>query len=111
VVAVLVLGAAAFAANPALNVRAYSVAGGSSTLVGASTTSGFNVGNTAGPWVGGVALNAGLGYPSVAWVSVVLGALALAAVTFALRLQRSDDARAASLPRPEVAPVTQPAAR
>ena len=80
VVAVLVLGAAAFAANPALNVRAYSVAGGSSTLVGASTTSGFNVGNTAGPWVGGVAINAGLGFPSVAWVSVGLGGLALAAL-------------------------------
>lgn len=112
VTAVLVLGAAAFAANPALNVRAYSVAGGSSTLVGASTTSGFNVGNTTGPWVGGVAINAGLGFPSVAWVSVGLGGLALAALTFALRLQRSDDARTPR--RPALSPdepVAQPAAQ
>ncbi|MEU4671464.1 Cmx/CmrA family chloramphenicol efflux MFS transporter [Amycolatopsis sp. NPDC023774] len=109
VVAVLVLGAAAFAANPALNVRAYSVAGGSSTLVGASTTSGFNVGNTAGPWAGGVAINAGLGFPSVAWVSVGLGGLALTALTFALRLQRSDDARRPALSPEE--PVIRPATR
>lgn len=97
VVAVLVLGAAGFAANPALNVRAYSVAGGTSTMVGASTTAGFNVGNTAGPWLGGVAINAGPGLPSVAWVSAGLGVLTLAALTFARQVQRSDDARAVSV--------------
>ncbi|MFD2474727.1 Cmx/CmrA family chloramphenicol efflux MFS transporter [Amycolatopsis silviterrae] len=92
VTAVLVLGAAGFAANPALNVRAYAVAGGSSTLVGASTTSAFNVGNTVGPWLGGTTISAGLGFSSVAWVSVALGALALAALTFALRLHQRDAA-------------------
>ncbi|MYW96051.1 MFS transporter [Amycolatopsis rubida] len=90
VTAVLVLGAAGFAANPALNVRAYAAAGGTSTLVGASTTSAFNVGNTAGPWLGGTTISAGMGFSSVAWVSVALGALALAALTFALRLHQRD---------------------
>ncbi|WP_033287543.1 Cmx/CmrA family chloramphenicol efflux MFS transporter [Amycolatopsis jejuensis] len=98
VTAVLVLGAAGFAANPALNVRAYAVAGGSSTLVGASTTSAFNVGNTVGPWLGGTTISAGLGFSSVAWVSVGLGAAALAALTFALSLHHSDR-RTAITPR------------
>lgn len=90
VAAVLVLGAAGFAANPALNVRAYAAAGGTSTLVGASTTSAFNVGNTVGPWLGGTTISAGMGFSSVAWVSVALGALALATLTFALRLHQRD---------------------
>ncbi|MBB4683640.1 Cmx/CmrA family chloramphenicol efflux MFS transporter [Amycolatopsis jiangsuensis] len=88
VIAVLVLGAAGFAANPALNIRAYTIAGGTPTLVGASTTSAFNVGNTVGPWLGGTTIAAGLGFASVAWVSVVLGALAVAALTVSLHLHR-----------------------
>ncbi|WP_275291973.1 Cmx/CmrA family chloramphenicol efflux MFS transporter [Amycolatopsis sp. La24] len=92
VTAVLILGAAGFAANPALNVRAYAAAGGTSTLVGASTTSAFNVGNTVGPWLGGTTISAGMGFSSVAWVSVALGALAVAALTAALRLHQRDTA-------------------
>ncbi|WP_336158871.1 Cmx/CmrA family chloramphenicol efflux MFS transporter [Amycolatopsis sp. VC5-11] len=92
VTAVLILGAAGFAANPALNVRAYAAAGGTSTLVGASTTSAFNVGNTVGPWLGGTTISAGMGFSSVAWVSVALGALAVAALTAALRLHKRDTA-------------------
>ncbi|MFC3517487.1 hypothetical protein ACFORO_45520 [Amycolatopsis halotolerans] len=48
------------------------------------------MGNTVGPWLGGTTISAGLGFSSVAWVSVALGALALAALTFALRLHRRD---------------------
>ncbi|GAA3570127.1 MFS transporter [Amycolatopsis ultiminotia] len=94
VIAVLVLGAAGFAANPALNVRAYTIAGGTSTLVGAGTTSAFNVGNTVGPWLGGTAIAAGLGFASVAWVSVALGVLAVAALTVSLFLHRREHAPA-----------------
>jgi len=91
VVAVFVFGAAGFAANPALNVRTYAVAGDAPTLVGASTTSAFNVGNTAGPALGGLTINAGLGFPSVAWVGIALGAATLAVLTVSARIQRSDD--------------------
>ncbi len=91
VVAVFVFGAAGFAANPALNVRTYAVAGDAPTLVGASTTSAFNVGNTAGPALGGLAIDAGLGFPSVAWVGIVLGAATLAVLTVAVTVQRADN--------------------
>ncbi|MFC4080615.1 Cmx/CmrA family chloramphenicol efflux MFS transporter [Amycolatopsis samaneae] len=93
VIAIIAFGAAGFAANPALNVRTYAVAGDAPTLVGASTTSAFNVGNTAGPWLGGLAIDAGLGFPSVAWVGAVLGAATLAALTLAAVVQRADDAK------------------
>ncbi|QWF85481.1 Cmx/CmrA family chloramphenicol efflux MFS transporter [Amycolatopsis sp. CA-230715] len=96
VAAVFVFGFAAFAINPALNVRAFAEAGDEApTFVGASTTSAFNVGNTAGPWFGGLSISAGLGYPSVAWVSAGLGALTVAALTFAVALHRTRS------PRPE----------
>ena len=91
VAAVVIFGVAGFGANPALNVRAYQVAGDAPVLVGASTTAAFNVGNTAGPWLGGVAIGAGLGFPSVAWTGIALGVAALAAVTVAAAVQRGDD--------------------
>ncbi|WP_326953201.1 Cmx/CmrA family chloramphenicol efflux MFS transporter [Amycolatopsis sp. NBC_01286] len=93
VAAVLVFGAAGFGANPALNVRTYAVAGNAPTLVGASTTAAFNVGNTAGPWLGGVAIGAGLGFPSVAWTGIALGAATVVALTIAAAVQRADDRR------------------
>ncbi|MER7862895.1 Cmx/CmrA family chloramphenicol efflux MFS transporter [Amycolatopsis japonica] len=91
--AVFLFGVAGFGVNPALNVRAFAVAGNAPTLVGASTTAAFNVGNTVGPWLGGESIDAGLGYPSVAWVSVGLGVATVVALTFAAGVQRTDDTR------------------
>ncbi|MFI6303495.1 Cmx/CmrA family chloramphenicol efflux MFS transporter [Amycolatopsis thailandensis] len=91
--AVFLFGVAGFGINPALNVRAFAVAGNAPTLVGASTTAAFNVGNTVGPWLGGESIDAGLGYPSVAWVSVGLGAATVLVLTLAAGVQRTDDTR------------------
>ncbi|RSN21927.1 MFS transporter [Streptomyces sp. WAC 05977] len=91
--AVFLFGVAGFGVNPALNVRAFAVAGNAPTLVGASTTAAFNVGNTVGPWLGGESIDAGFDYPSVAWVSVGLGAATVVALTFAAGVQRTDDIR------------------
>ncbi|WP_181777426.1 Cmx/CmrA family chloramphenicol efflux MFS transporter [Amycolatopsis pittospori] len=93
IIAVFLFGVAGFGVNPALNVRAFAVAGNAPTLVGASTTAAFNVGNTVGPWLGGESIGAGLGYPSVAWVSVGLGVATVLALTFAAGVQRTDDTR------------------
>ncbi|WP_020673561.1 Cmx/CmrA family chloramphenicol efflux MFS transporter [Amycolatopsis nigrescens] len=97
VAAIFVLGVAGFAANPALNIRVFTLAGNAPTLGGASNTAAFNVGNTTGPWLGGLVIGAGLGYPSVAVVSAVLGVVALAGLTLATAVQRRDD-RAAGQP-------------
>lgn len=71
------LGLAGFVINPALNSRAFAIAGSAPTLVAAGTTSAFNVGISAGPWLAGAALSAGFGYASVPVIGAVLGIMSL----------------------------------
>lgn len=85
VVAVTLLGAFGFAVNPALNTRVFAEAGGAPTLAAATNISAFNVGITAGPWLGGLALNAGAGYPTIAWLGAGLGVIALGVVAVSMR--------------------------
>lgn len=85
VVAVTLLGAFGFAVNPALQARVFAEAGGAPTLAAATNISAFNIGITAGPWLGGVALDAGAGYPVLAWLGAALGVVALGVVTVSVR--------------------------
>ncbi|MBH5333448.1 MFS transporter [Streptomyces pactum] len=78
VVFVLVQGTMSFAVGSTLIARALYAAPGAPTLAGAFATAAFNVGAAAGPWLGGLAIGAGLGYRSALWVSSALVALALA---------------------------------
>ncbi|MGW4839843.1 Cmx/CmrA family chloramphenicol efflux MFS transporter [Streptomyces globisporus] len=82
------LGLSAFFTAPALNARMFNVAGAAPTLAGATTTAAFNLGNTAGPWLGGTVIDLDFGFASTAWAGAAMTALALAAVGVALRLQR-----------------------
>lgn len=87
-VLVFLLGLLGFGVNPALTSRAFYLAEGAPTLAGAANTSAFNIGNTVGPWLGGLTITAGHGYPSVAWVATALSAAALGAIAWtALRLR------------------------
>ncbi|MFI2239121.1 Cmx/CmrA family chloramphenicol efflux MFS transporter [Streptomyces chrestomyceticus] len=85
----LLLGVTAFATAPALNARMFNVATAAPTLAGATTTSAFNLGNTIGPWLGGLVISAGWGYPAVAWTASALAALGVATTLVALRLHRT----------------------
>ena len=77
-------GLCAFLCSPGLNTRVFDVLGGTApTLAGATATSAFNAGNTVGPWAGGLAIDAGLGYVWTAW----LGALFLLAAAGCVWLQ------------------------
>ncbi|GAA3094176.1 DHA1 family chloramphenicol resistance protein-like MFS transporter [Kribbella aluminosa] len=92
-IAVIVfLGAFGFAANPALNARVFSLAGDAPTLATATNFSAFNVGITVGPWLGGLAIDAGAGYPSLGWIAVGTGLAALATVLFAALVTAPDPA-------------------
>ncbi|MEV7965649.1 Cmx/CmrA family chloramphenicol efflux MFS transporter [Sphaerisporangium sp. NPDC088356] len=88
VVLVFFLGFFGFFVNPALNVRIYSIAGEARTLAGATVSSAFNIGVTVAPWLGGLAIGAGLGYPAVAWTGAALGVVTLATVPLASALGR-----------------------
>lgn len=87
VVLVFVLGLAGYVTNPALQSRVFALAPGAPTLVGATNTSAFNVGNTLAPAFGGMVVSAGFGYASVAWVGAAFGAVALLGALWAGHLQ------------------------
>ncbi|MBO2458597.1 Cmx/CmrA family chloramphenicol efflux MFS transporter [Actinomadura violacea] len=101
VVLVFLLGGFGFATNPALTSRVFAMTDGSPTLVAATNTSAFNVGITAGPWLGGLALDAGAGYASTAWIGAGLGVAALATVALG-RVRRADRPDAKVQERPQV---------
>ncbi|WP_214416606.1 Cmx/CmrA family chloramphenicol efflux MFS transporter [Sphaerisporangium fuscum] len=103
---VFLLGAFGFFVNPALNTRVFSLADGAPTLAAATNVSAFNVGITAGPWLGGLAIDAGAGYPSVAWIGAALGVAGLGTVAAGvLRSTRSRTADAGAAAVPECSPV------
>lgn len=82
------LGVSAFYTAPALNARLFNVAGAAPTLAGATTTAAFNLGNTGGPWIGGVVIDAGQGFAATAWAGAALTATALGTTAVSLRLHR-----------------------
>lgn len=81
------LGLAVFTAAPALNARMFNVADAAPTLAGATTTASFNIGNTLGPWLGGLVISAGWGFAAVAWTGAALAVTALLATAVASRLR------------------------
>lgn len=106
VVLSFLLGAFGFGINPTLNSRVFTLAGDAPTLAGATNISSFNVGITAGPWLGGLAIGAGLGYDAVAWIGVVLGIAALGVVACSHALHRKQAMRASTAaPAPALADV------
>ncbi|MFE7075424.1 Cmx/CmrA family chloramphenicol efflux MFS transporter [Streptomyces sp. NPDC057620] len=82
------LGVSAFYTAPALNARLFNVATAAPTLAAATTTAAFNLGNTGGPWIGGAAIDAGLGFASPAWAGAALTVTAGVLTTISLRLYR-----------------------
>ncbi|MFD5138366.1 Cmx/CmrA family chloramphenicol efflux MFS transporter [Streptomyces sp. NPDC058378] len=88
---VLLQGALAFGTGTALITRVFHLAPDAPTMAGSFATAAFYVGAATGPWLGGLALGAGLGFRAPVWVSALLMCLALAG-TAALSVS-SDAAR------------------
>jgi DHA1 family chloramphenicol resistance protein-like MFS transporter len=102
VVLVFLLGLVGYVTNPALQSRVFTLAPDAPTLVGATNTAAFNVGNTVAPLLGGLTIDAGHGYASVAWVGSGLAVAGAAGVLWAAHLQRSEPKRAGTQPRTAV---------
>ncbi|MBW5425772.1 Cmx/CmrA family chloramphenicol efflux MFS transporter [Streptomyces sp. BG9H] len=107
---VFLLGLAGYVTNPALQSRVFTLAPGAPTLVGAANTAAFNVGNTVAPLLGGMAIDAGFGYASVAWVGAALAAAGVAGVLWAAYLQRPGAGRAPT-PEPRAAVIARETAK
>ncbi|QXE39417.1 MFS transporter [Streptomyces sp. GMY02] len=79
------LGVSAFYTAPALNARMFNIAAAAPTLAAATTTAAFNLGNTAGPWLGGVVIDADFGFASTAWAGAAMAVVAIGLTTASLR--------------------------
>jgi DHA1 family chloramphenicol resistance protein-like MFS transporter len=73
---VFVQGTLSFAVGSTLISQVLYVATEAPTLAGGFATAAFNVGGAIGPWFGGIAIGAGLGFRSPLWVSALLVTLA-----------------------------------
>ncbi|QEV20915.1 Cmx/CmrA family chloramphenicol efflux MFS transporter [Streptomyces alboniger] len=110
IVLVFLLGLVGYVTNPALQSQVFTLAPGAPTLVGATNTAAFNVGNTVAPLLGGLAIDAGFGYASVAWVGAALAAAGVAGVLWAAYLQRSGPKRVPT-PGPRTAVIARETAK
>lgn len=77
VMLVFLLGLMGFVTNPALNSRFMSIAPNAPTLAVSGNISAFNVGITVGPWLGGLALASGYGYPAIPTLGAAIAGVAL----------------------------------
>ncbi|MGP3989639.1 Cmx/CmrA family chloramphenicol efflux MFS transporter [Streptomyces sp. 3N207] len=109
----LMLGVTAFTTGPALNARMFSAADAAPTLAGATATASFNIGNTVGPWLGGLAISAGWGYAAVAWVGAVMAAGAVLMTAVSSRVHARSRVVAGSMVEPSLpaAPPSSPPQR
>ncbi|QIB42721.1 Cmx/CmrA family chloramphenicol efflux MFS transporter [Streptomyces aureoverticillatus] len=90
-------GLLSFAVGSTLISQALYAATGAPTLAGGFATAALNIGAAVGPWAGGQAIAAGLGYRSPLWVSALLVTLALTTAGVALLARRRRQGRKIAL--------------
>jgi len=96
VATVALLGAAAFATVPPLQMRVLEQAGGAPNLASAFNIAAFNLGNAGGAWLGGMVIDHGPGLGATPWVAALVTAAGLAVALLSRRLDRA--ATPAALP-------------
>ena len=90
------------ALGPALQTHLMDVASGAQTLAAASNHAAFNVANALGPWLGGLAIGAGMAWTVTGYIGAMTAVLGLLLFAWAWQVQRA---------RAELAaPAEQPAA-
>jgi DHA1 family inner membrane transport protein len=103
VVAVGLLGAAAFATVAPLQLRVLEAAGGAGqTLASSLNIAAFNLGNALGAWLGGVVIDHGPGLGAATWTAAAMPAAALLAALASRALARR---ATAAWPRPVCRPT------
>ncbi|MBX5440117.1 MAG: MFS transporter [Solirubrobacteraceae bacterium] len=85
VAAMLLLGAAGFLPAPAYQMRIMARAGRAPTLASGANIAAFNVGNALGAWLGGLTIDADLGYTGPIWAGAAMTVVALGIVFVADR--------------------------
>lgn len=101
--AMILYALAAFSIAGALNARVLGSAGSAPTLAAAVNTSAFNIGNAVGPWFGGLAIAAGLGFRAPIGAGMIMLGLSLSVAVVSLIIER----RPARVPAAEIPEVTR----
>ncbi|MFM9694813.1 MFS transporter [Streptomyces europaeiscabiei] len=91
-VTVVLIGALGFATVPPLQKRVLDHAHGAPTLASAVNIGAFNLGNALSAWLGGLVIDAGLGYTAPSWVGAALAVSALVLALIAAMLERRGSA-------------------
>lgn len=94
-------------AFPALQNRIIGLAEGAPNLAAAATHAAFNIANSAGAWLGGLTIAAGMSYRSPNLVAVGLG-LAAAVIALTAQLAKGPVYRTTELPTPGPEPIRLP---
>ncbi|MDN3258961.1 MFS transporter [Streptomyces sp. CSDS2] len=104
VITLFVLGGVGFGTIPPLQTRVMQLAGGPATLVSAANIAAFNLGAAVGAWLGGVTIDAGLGYTSPNWVGAVITTVGILLAVVSVGMERRG--RQDTAPTSPAAPVT-----
>ncbi|WNM38227.1 MFS transporter [Micromonospora halotolerans] len=96
VVALVLMGAFGFATVPPLQMRIMKYARQAPTLASGANIAAFNVGNALGAWLGGLTIDAGLGFTAPIWAGAGLTLLGLAVLLVAERRARRTPGDAAA---------------
>ncbi|WP_045304296.1 MFS transporter [Saccharothrix sp. ST-888] len=111
VITIALFGIAGFATVPPLQMRVMTKADGAPAMASAANIGAFNLGNALGAWLGGLAIDGGLGYTAPNLVGAALAAAGLAVAVVSGLLDRTTrPARSAPEPtsRPGAAPQPEP---
>lgn len=76
------------ALGPALQTHLMDVATGAQTLAAASNHAAFNLANALGPWLGGMAISAGMGWTVTGYIGAITALLGLALFAWAWQVHK-----------------------
>ncbi|MGO1049010.1 MFS transporter [Crossiella sp. CA198] len=103
VLTIAVFGIAGFATVAPLQMRVLTKAAGAPALASAANVAAFNLGNAGGAWLGGLAIEHGLGYTAPNWIGGTLTVAGLAVALFSGWLDRR---RRATISTGSIEPAT-----
>jgi DHA1 family inner membrane transport protein len=91
-ITLFVFGAIGFATVPGFQTRVMQQADGAPALASTANIAAFNLGNAFGAWLGGLAIDAGLGYTSPSWIGAALAFAGLVVAVTSGVLERRQQA-------------------
>ncbi len=87
-ITLVLFGVAGFATVAPLQTRVLSKAEGAPAMASAANIGAFNLGNAAGAWLGGLAIDGGLGYTAPNWIGALLALAGLGVALYSGALDR-----------------------